>query len=78
MSINLNNRKTEFENIFDQIQDKQNKIEVLIILIMKQLNLSNTNLTSLPKNLSSFKNLTSLDISNNPIIDVKIKIIFLV
>jgi hypothetical protein len=35
MSINLNNRKTEFENIFDQIQDKQNKIEVLIILIMK-------------------------------------------
>ena len=72
MSINLNNRKTEFENIFDQIQDKQNKIEVLIILIMKQLNLSNTNLTSLPKNLSSFKNLTSLDISNNPIIDVKI------
>ena len=73
MSINLNNRKTEFENIFDQIQDKQNKIEVLIILIMKQLNLSNTNLTSLPKNLSSFKNLISLDISNNPIIDVKIK-----
>lgn len=72
MSINLNNRKTEFENIFDQIQDKQNKIEVLIILIMKQLNLSNTNLTSLPKNLSSFKNLISLDISNNPIIDVKI------
>ena len=73
MSINLNNRKSELENIFDQIQDKQNKIEVLIILIMKQLNLSNTNLTSLPKNLSSFKNLTSLDISNNPIIDVKIK-----
>ena len=72
MSINLTNRKTEFENIFDQIQDKQNKIEVLIILIMKQLNLSNTNLTSLPKNLSSFKNLISLDISNNPIIDVKI------
>ena len=35
MSINLNNRKSELENIFDQIQDKQNKIEVLIILIMK-------------------------------------------
>ena len=28
MSINLNNRKSEHENIFDQIQDKQNKIEV--------------------------------------------------
>ncbi len=34
MSINLNNRKTEPENIFDQIKDKQNKIEVLINLII--------------------------------------------
>lgn len=56
-------------DIFSQIMNKEKK---------EELNLKNLNLTDLPLDLSKFKNLYKLDISQNPFTNVYINILIIV
>lgn len=56
-------------DIFSQIMNREKK---------EELNLKNLNLTDLPLDLSKFKNLYKLDISQNPFTNVYINILIIV
>ena len=56
-------------DIFSQISNKELK---------EELNLKNLNLTDLPLDLSKFKNLYKVDISQNPFTNVYINILIIV
>ena len=64
----------ETQNLLNQIKDKENRLEVkkTFKIIIYQLNLSNLNIQFLPDNLSDLTQLTSLNISNNPISNVNL------
>lgn len=61
----------ETKKLFDQIEDKANRLEVKKNNKNIQLNLSNLNIQFLPEDLSDLINLSYLDLSNNPISNVK-------